>query len=181
MSSKSVSTNQKAISGKTLKIIVDVIILIIGIILIAAPNQSLSVITMILGIVLIGYGVISVIINASKGTKDGIAISIVCAVLGAVLLIFNSAFANTVLPFVIGAWMLIMGIVNVSISHKLGLSLVNMVLSIVAIVVGIIILIGVFVGHNTLGVLLGVCMLVYGIAQVINLIAIGAKMKKTLG
>ena len=165
--------SSKGFSGNTFKIIIDIILLILGIIMIVAPNATMQVITIILGIILIGYGAISIIISISRGTHIGLLVPIICVVLGVILLVFSNIFANTVLPFVIGVWMVVMGIMNLSIARKSNLSVVNTVLSAAAIVLGIIILIGVFVGHQTFGVMLGIAMLIYGIVEIVNWITMG--------
>lgn len=162
-----------AFSGRIFKIIIDIIILILGIVLIAMPNQSLAAITIVIGIVLIGYGAISIIISIVRRMHAGILLPIICAAVGIILLVFNQLFANTVLPFIIGLWMLIMGIINFGVARRASLSVANVILSLVAVVLGIIILIGVFVGHNTFSTMLGVSMLIYGVASIINTISMG--------
>jgi uncharacterized membrane protein HdeD (DUF308 family) len=164
-------------SNKVFRVIVDIIILILGIVMIAVPNATLRGITIVLGIVLLGYGAISMIAAVSRGEESGLAGPVVCAVLGILLLVFSGVFANTVLPFAIGVWMLVLGVINLTGARRAGLSAVNTVLCAAAIVIGVIILIGVFVGHNTLGTLLGVCMLVYGVAAVVNWITMGRELR----
>ncbi len=162
--------NSKKLSGVMVKIIIDIVILVIGIVLLAVPNAAMQTITIILGIILLAYGGITLCIVLYK--KDGRSplVAIICIVLGILLLVFSGVFANTVLPFVIGIWMLIMGIVGLASAKHVGK--VPMVMSIVAIALGVIILIGVFVGANVLAVLLGVCMLIYGISSIIDFIAV---------
>ncbi len=168
-------SGKRSFSTRTFKLIVAIILLVVGLIMVLQPNVALSVFTMILGIGLLGYSAISIIVILARHEKGGLVLPIVLAALGVILLIFNDLFANTVLPFVIGAWMVIMGITSLVSVRKMGLSIANTVLSCAAIAIGIIILVGVFTGGNMLATLLGVCMLVYGVVEIINFIMIGRR------
>ncbi|MDL2238245.1 DUF308 domain-containing protein [Christensenellaceae bacterium OttesenSCG-928-K19] len=169
---------KKAISGDTFKLIVNIVILVLGIILIAQPNAAMQAIVIILGIILTAFGAIAVAVFAvkrSKGTDDGsnILTPVICLILGIVLLVFNSFFANILLPLVIAIWMLVIGIMNLVSAGSLkgagaGSWRVTMIMALGAIVLGIITLVGVFAGGNVVGVLLGVCMLLFGILSIIN-------------
>ncbi len=168
METKITTEPKKSMTPTNFKIIIDLIILIIGIILLAAPDTTLEVITIILGIVLIVYGVLTVLAIVGKRTGASLVVPIICIVAGVLLLIFNSFFANIALPVVIGIWMLVMGIISISDARHVTGTKLNMILAIVAIVLGIVILVGVFSGVNTLGILLGICMLIYGAVSVVN-------------
>jgi uncharacterized membrane protein HdeD (DUF308 family) len=159
----------KKLCRNALKMVIDVVILIIGIVLLAVPNVAMQTITVILGIVLLAYGGITTFLIFYKKDGRSPVVPIIFIVIGVLLLIFSNLFANTILPFAIGVWMLVMGIVSLAGSR--GMGKLPMIMSVIAIVLGVIILIGVFVGANIMAVLLGVCMLIYGVTAVIDFIA----------
>lgn len=171
--------NEKALSNDAFKMIVNVVILILGIILIAAPTVAMQVIITILGIILLAYAIISIVVNVSRKSKglesQSIGWPVVWLIVGILLLVFNGAFANVILPLVIGVWAIVMGFMNLASSLRIkgmgGSFMVSLILSIIAIVLGIIIIIGIFTAANVVGTLLGVCMLIYGIVSIVNWIA----------
>lgn len=171
--------DDKAVSSGNFSLIVNIIILAIGIVLIAIPNAVLSTVTLILGIVLIGYGGITLATIIGKKTGANILIPVLCLALGVILIIFNNFFANTALPFVIGIWMIIMGIMSLvrAVGHRdVSAWKLSLILSLAALVLGIIILAGIATGSNALGVILGIAMVIYGAVAIINW-AIGKNMQ----
>ena len=177
-------TDRKNLSGDTFRLIVNIVILVLGLILIARPNEAMQGIVIILGIILLVYGVCFVLFDIYKNRKgessSGILIPVICLIIGIILLVFNSFFASILLPLVIGVWMIVMGIMYLISTGALksarasswGLSLG---VALAAVILGIITIIGIFVNDedvNVVGTLLGVCMMLFGIASVINWAAI---------
>ena len=160
-------------NNSAFKMIVNIILLVLGIVLIAVPESGMQGITIVVGIGLVIYGIVVILMHAYKRNNGGdapdIVVPIVWLVVGILLLIFNSFFANILLPIVIGAWMIIMGAASLSSAY----SLLAKILTVIAIVLGVIIIVGVFVsGMNIVGTLLGICMLIYGIVSIMQWIAI---------
>ena len=162
---KDVSTSK---TGEKTRVIVDLILLVIGIILIAAPNVTMTVITILAGVALLAYGVISLITAIKKKNDANLVIPLICIIAGVLVLVFNNFFADIALPLVMGIWVLLMGIVEIIDVRRNNGSAFNTILAIASIIIGAIILIGIIVGHNTMGMLLGVCLVVYGAVSLIN-------------
>jgi len=163
--------DERAVSSGNFSLIVNIIILAIGIILTAVPNAVMATITIILGIILVSYGGITLAATVAKKTGANLLVPILCLILGVILLVFNNFFANTALPFVIGIWMIVMGVMSLvkAISNReFGSWKFSLILSAAAIVLGIVILAGIVLGSNVLGVILGVCMIIYGATAVVN-------------
>lgn len=160
------------ISPSTIQLIINIVILIIGIILIAVPNVAISLITIILGVVLLVFGIIQLMVTVKKDLGKALMVMpIVSIVVGVVFIIFSETIANTILPFVIGLWILVMGImglVEASGNQMRSTWKASIVISIICIAIGIILLIGVFAGQNILSTLLGVCMVIYGVISLVN-------------
>ena len=159
--------DSRKLSGKVVKGIVDVIILILGIVLLAVPNATMQAIIIIIGIIALAYGGIALFIFLYNKDGRNSVPAVICVVLGILLLVFSNTFANTVLPFIIGAWMLVMGIIGLAGTRKT--ESLSLILTITSVILGIIIIIGVFAGANIIAPLLGVCMIIYGIAAIIGL------------
>lgn len=162
---------------ETVRLITAIALLVIGIILLFAPQFAMSVIVIIIGIVLLGYGIIQLIVNLTgrnRGNSGGnIAIPIIAIIIGVLLIVFRDGVASFILPLVIGIWAIITGIMSLieasSVRH-LGMGSWRFVTitGLAQLVLGIIMVIGVFTGTNVLGILLGVCLLIYGIMSIIS-------------
>ncbi len=178
---------EKKISNDVFQLIINIVILILGIILIAFPKEAMGGITIAVGIILLVYGGISIAVGVNKrkkGQEVNITLPVVGVVAGVLLLVFNGVFANTVLPFIIGAWAIIAGVMNLvtagHIRHAApGSGKTVTITALIALALGVIILVGVFVGANTMGMMIGVCMLLYGIVSLVSWIAASVGKKKT--
>ncbi|HBU12759.1 MAG TPA: hypothetical protein DEB31_08575 [Clostridiales bacterium] len=169
--------NRRTFSGDTFKLIVNIVLLVFGLILIARPTEAMQGIVIVLGVILLVVGGVMMavhIVKRQRGSEAGsLTAPVIGVILGIILLIFNGFFANILLPLVIGIWILIVGIMNLYASTALkhaGGSFwkVSTVLALAAVALGIIMLIGVFAGGNVVGVLLGVCMLLFGIISIVH-------------
>ena len=94
-----------------LNLIMGIILFIIGIALLANPVGGMEVIILILGIIMIAYGVITIISNYSKRTENAgvfgaYTIPVIVAILGILLIVFRGPTAGIVLPLIIGIWMI---------------------------------------------------------------------------
>ncbi len=183
------SSSNKKISNDTMQLIISIVILVLGVILITSPDQAMSGITIVIGIILLAYGGISVAIGINKkdkGESVSLVLPIVAIVAGILLLVFNNLFANTILPFIIGAWAVITGVINLVTAGQIKVvapTQCRMVMftGLVALVVGLIILIGVFVsGENAFGILIGICMVIYSAVSIFSWFA-SSSGKKLLG
>ena len=171
------NTDKAKMSG-AFRMIVNIIILILGIVLIAVPNEAMQGITIILGIALLVYAGISIAMfyNLKAKGVDGpsLVLPIIWLVVGILMLVFSNFFANYLLPIVIGIWMIVMG----AMSLGGAVTALAKILTVIAIVLGVIIIVAALAGANLVGVLLGICMLIYGIVSLMQWIAVKASAGK---
>ena len=167
--------NNRTLSAENIGFIINIILLALGIILICIPNEAMGAITIILGIILVGYGGITLAVNIVKKNDGSLLMPILCLILGLILLAFNSFFANTALPLIVGIWMIVMGVIGMAnaLHNKIlpGWKF-SLVLSLAAIALGIIILAGLSMTTNVVGILMGVCMVLYGATAIVNWVVI---------
>ena len=151
-------------------IIVSLIFVIFGIMLISRPEAIVSVISILLGAIFIVMGVLKIIDYYSNGKQDNylIAIATVLILVG-IIIMFCSNIILSVFRILIAIWIIYSGIINLQTAivwkdYKSRLWLLTLLLAIATIVVGIYILI------NTGAILqtIGVAILIYGLANIIE-------------
>lgn len=159
------------------KMIINVLLLILGIIFLAQPQQALTGVSIALGILLIIYGAIVIALNEVRKARgesyNGIVWPIIWLVLGILLLVFASSVAGWLMPLVIGAWMIVLGVMNLRSSHKIHQAgghggTVATILAIAEIILGVLSICSIANGGAGLGIMIGVCMLVYGVCSIIS-------------
>ena len=164
-------------SREMIRLILSIVLLIIGLILLGAPTFAMEVIVVIIGVVVLAYGVIQLLINLSKrNTGDanaGVAVPVIAIIIGVLLIIFRGGVANVVLPFIIGVWALVTGIMSmIEASHvkdySTGAWKVALISGLAELALGIIMIAGIIAGGNALGILLGVCLTIYGIISIVE-------------
>lgn len=174
--SNTTTSNNVATSG-SVRMIINILILILGIIFIANPGAALQGITITLGILLIVYGGVMIAVHELKRgkgeTPPPLGWPIVWMVVGVLLLVFEQQAARWLLPLVIGVWMILVGIINLRNSHEIrkmgGKSHTFALITAVAeLVLGILSLVSMAYGGEALGVMMGICMLIYGVASIIS-------------
>ena len=103
-----------------IRLILSIVLLAIGIILLMAPNTAMAVIVVIIGVVVLAYGVIQLFTNISRRNRGdanaSYVVPIIAIIVGILLIIFRDGIANIILPFIIGVWAIITGI-TVSYTH----------------------------------------------------------------
>lgn len=167
--------NNKTFSSEKIGFIINIILLAVGIILICLPNQAMNAITIVLGIILLGYGGITLAVNIVKKNESSMLMPILCLILGIILLVFSNFFANTALPLIAGIWMIVMGVVGISnaLHNKMFPQWkFSLIMSLTEIALGIIVLAGLSMAANVVGIMLGICLVLYGAAAIVNWIAI---------
>ena len=151
-------------------IVVSLIFVLFGIMLIARPEAIESVISILLGAILIVIGVLKVIDYYSNGKQDNylLAVAVVMVLVG-IIFMFCSNIILSVFRILIAIWIIYSGILNLQTAivwkdYKSKLWLLTLLLAIATIIVGIYILV------NTGAVLqtIGVAILVYGLVDIIE-------------
>ena len=103
-------------SKEMIRLILSIVLLAIGIILLMAPNTAMAVIVVIIGVVVLAYGVIQLFTNISRRNRGdanaSYVVPIIAIIVGILLIIFRDGIANIILPFIIGVWAIITGIMS---------------------------------------------------------------------
>ena len=171
-------------SKEAIRLILSIVLLVIGVILLAAPEAAMIGIVILIGIVMLAYSVITILMTISRRSKGESAvftIPVIVLIIGILLLVFRDGVANVLLPIIIGIWAIITGVMSLmdasSLKHMGSVSWrVPTITGIAALVLGIIILIGI-AATNVLGILLGVCLLIYGITSIVEWIVVATARK----
>lgn len=160
-----------------IRLVLSIVLLAIGIILLMAPSTAMAVIVVIIGVVVLAFGVIQLFINISKrnkGTQDATyVIPIIAIIVGLLLIIFRDGVANVILPFIIGIWAIITGVMSLMESSQIkdyhsSSWKVVLISGIAELALGVIMIAGIIAQSNVIGILLGVCLTIYGILSLIG-------------
>ena len=156
-------------------IIISLIFIIFGIMLISRPEAIVSVISILLGSILLGaifvvMGVLKITDYYSNGKQDNylIAISVVMILIG-IIIMFCADIILSAFRILIAIWIIYSGILNLQTTivwkdYKSRLWLLTLLLSIATIGVGIYIL----VNSGAIMQTIGIAILVYGIVNIIE-------------
>lgn len=152
-----------------LTVLLGLISLGVGIYFVASPHESLSTFTVIAGIVLIIDGALAVLASIfGKGEGRGLlAIVGVLGLIAGLILIKHPFNALVVFVLLIGIWLLAAGIVRfiVAFADREGRG-ANLVLAVIDTLAGIAILAWPHLSLSTLAVLIGIILIIRGIADI---------------
>lgn len=171
------NNNSNVVTSGSVRMIINILILILGIIFIANPAAALQGVTITLGILLVVYGGIMIAlheIKRGKGeTPPALGWPIVWMIVGVLLLVFVNSASKWLLPLVIGAWMIVLGLMNLRTAHQIRLAggkshTFALIVAIAEIVLGILALVSMAYSGYALGVMIGICMVIYGVASIIS-------------
>ena len=151
-------------------IVVSLIFILFGILLIARPDSIISVISILLGGIMIIIGGLKLIDYFSNDRKDSylLAISVV-AIIAGIVVMFCSDIILSVFRILIGIWIIYSGIMNLQTAivwkdYKSRLWLTSLILSILTIIAGIYILVNSGAILQTIGIII----VTYGIIEIIE-------------
>ena len=168
--------NQATSSGSW-RMIINVLLLILGLVFLASPNTALQGVTIALGILLIIYGGITIAMREIKKARGGehgsLTWPIVWLAVGILLLIFTRQAAGWLMPLIVGIWMIVLGILNLRNSrqiHAVGgkTGPLAIILAIAEIILGVLSICSMWSGGTALGIMIGVCMLLYGVCSIVS-------------
>lgn len=166
-------------------IIFSIIFILIGSFLLARPEDAIHLVSYALGIILIVWGVISVITfftdKESQNYLDfGFIVGVFVLIFGIIILVKPDTIAS-IIPLLLGIWMLINGVTKLSYSLTLNnnkSALSSIIISLIIVLLGILLIINPFQGAKKLVQILGISILVYSILDLIECFSIKRVMKK---
>lgn len=163
-------------------IVISIIFVLFGVLLIAKPDQTLSAISMILGIVFIAMGVLKLIEYYTSETKDDylLTVALVAVVFGVIVLFCSDAILS-LFRIILGLWIIATGVMDLQTTLiwkdlKSVYWTLALLFSMLMIVAGIIILIS----QNILITTIGVITIIYAVLDIIDRFIFMKKMKDYL-
>jgi len=176
-------SEKKKFNTQIMFLIISIVLLFEGIMLILYPAEALLYILIIPAVALLAYGIIAVIVYKNKKNREDITkktyvfpvISIIC---GALLLIFNKE-AGFLLPFAIGAWIIVSAFIMLKKSGEiLGGKACMRICAVIALASGAALVVIGFTGSIYFQtVLVGSMFALYGIVNIVYQIAYAAHNK----
>lgn len=166
-------------------IIFSIIFILIGSFLLARPEDAIHLVSYALGIILIVWGVISVITfftdKESQNYLDfGFIVGVFVLIFGIIILVKPDTIAS-IIPLLLGIWMLINGVTKLSYSLTLNnnkSALSSIIISLIIVLLGILLIINPFQGAKKIVQILGISILVYSLLDLIECFSIKRVMKK---
>lgn len=158
---------------RTNNIIASVVLAIAGVILLVFPNGTLKTVSIIIGIGLLLFGIIS-LVNAIKNqeTSFGVAVGVVSIIAG-IFFMVRPSFLAALIPFIIGIVMIVNGIVNLItctnnralLGRGYGVSMCG---AVITLVFGILIVVNPFTTASLATRVIGIGLIISGIENVIS-------------
>ena len=166
-------------------IIFSMLFIAIGIFLLLKPETAINIICYVLGVLLILWGVVSMIQFFSDKTSESyLSISFIFGafmfIFGLIILIKPEIIAS-IIPLLLGIWMLINGVTKLSYSltiNKLSNATVSIIGSILIIILGILLIFNPFAGAKSLVQIIGISFIVYSVIDLAESIALTFSLKK---
>ena len=159
-------------------ILMSILLCIIAILLIINPLKSLTVITTLLGAILIGLGIIQIISYAKtdkefKAFSFRLILGLITLVIG-LIFVFNPTSIYNFIITIAGVWIIIESIIRlqVTISYKNKNTNYGIIMAIITLVLGIVMLINPFAAIEAVGMVAGISLLVNEILNIAGLLTV---------
>lgn len=153
--------------------LVSICMAIFGVCLVAWADNVTNIISILLGIVVIVYGVTKIINYLhDKDNITDLIFGILVLVIGGVL-VFRASFLKELVSFIVGIYILISSastFVYVMKNNKENKN--SIILSIIGIVIGLLCILGKFLIPDIMLQLIGVLMVIYGVMNIVNVFLI---------
>jgi uncharacterized membrane protein HdeD (DUF308 family) len=153
--------------GWWLLVLIGVVSIVAGGILVAKPSNSLATLAVVFGIFLLLDGIVGLIGSFSGPAENrtlGVIIALLAIVIG-ILLIRHPTHAVSAIGLLIGIWLIAAGTVRLLAALVTG-GLLRILIAVLEIVVGIVVVSDPHIGYATLAVLLGIYLIINGLAWI---------------
>lgn len=156
------------------EILWDILMIGIGVVLVIYPGQTMDIVIMVIGILLLVAGLVGVIMGLkSEGayrayTMGGAAVSVV----GGIICLVQPGLIEHILPIVMGVLILLTGVFNIGnafSAKKAGASrwVVSLILALITVALGVVILVNLDRTANLLATITGLVFIYNGISTII--------------
>jgi len=154
--------------GWWLLVLIGIVSVVAGGILVAKPSHSLATLSVIFGIFLLLDGIIEV--ASSFGREQDRALTVIfglLAIVAGILLIRHPSTAVSAIGLIIGIWLVVAGALRLVRAFAFGgHTLLRVLIALLEIVVGVIVVSDPHIGYATLAILLGIWLIINGLAWI---------------
>lgn len=158
--------------------------IVLGVVMVARPATSLILVVKLAAAFLIASGVVSIVFGIMNKDRNALGLMIVNSVvdiaLGALLFMFPDAVANVII-IVLGIALLALGIFQIvvlgSAFRLLVMGFWGFILPILCVIGGLLLLFNPFASAATLTLVAGICVLVYGVSELLATIQMNRAQK----
>ena len=166
-------------------IVFSIIFILIGAFLLARPDDAIHLVSYALGIILAIWGAVFIIgFFSDKESQNYLEVSFVIGVFalifGIIILIKPNTIAS-IIPLLIGIWMLINGVTKLSYSLTLNRennAASSIIISLIIVVLGILLIFNPFAGAKKIVQILGIIIIIYSVLDLLECFAIKKVVKK---
>lgn len=166
-------------------VVFSIMLCLIGIFLLSKPEVTLHAISYLIGIILIVWGIIPIITFITNKEKESyLEFSFICGVfscLFGIIIMINPNIIGSIIPFLIGTWMIINGIIKLSYSitlNKESNATISIMISIIILICGLLLIFNPFGGAVVLTKLIGVFTIIYSLLDLIECFTLKRTVKK---
>ena len=179
---QNLSTKVKKMS--VVSIISSLIFIVTGVFLLIKPETALNVVCYVLGVILVLWGVISIIqFFSDKTSTNYLSLSFIFGsfvfIFGIIILIKPRIIEN-ILPLILGVWMVINGVTKLSYAlsaFKQNKNMLSIIGSIFIVIFGVTLIFNPFEGAKIFTQLIGIVLIVYSILDLVESISISLSIK----
>jgi uncharacterized membrane protein HdeD (DUF308 family) len=153
--------------GWWLLVLVGVVSIVAGGILVAKPSHSLATLSVVFGIFLLIDGIVDVISSFGHGEENralAVIFGLLAIVVG-ILLIRHPTSAVSAIGLIIGIWLVAAGVVRLLWAITVG-GVIRLLIAVLEIVVGVVVVSDPHIGYATLAILLGIWLIINGLAWI---------------
>ena len=148
------------------------IFVIVGILLLLVPGRIVTTIIRLFGVIILILGILSLLnILKNKSNSAELVSGILISILGLVF-ISNPHTIASIIPFILGVWIVIKSAFKLQFSYSLKRSSINyikpLVINIITLILGLVLIFNPFKGAEALIRIVGGFMVVYGILDILN-------------
>lgn len=163
-------------------IVTSVIILVLGIFLFISADLIIRMISVILGVIILVPGVTSLVDYFKTKTNTSLIMGVITIIIALILMI-NTTFVASVLPFILGIYFVITGISRLQYALELKKSgstnyTKSLFVSILIMVCGILFIINPFGGAIAITQVMGIFMIIYAILDLSNSVIIKRELRE---
>lgn len=166
-------------------VVFSIILCLIGIFLLSKPEVTLHAISYVIGIILIVWGIIPIITFITNKEKESyLEFSFICGVFSCLLgiiIMINPNIIGSIIPFLVGTWMIINGIIKLSYSitlNKESNATISIMISIIILICGLLLIFNPFGGAIVLTKLIGIFTIIYSLLDLIECFTLKRTVKK---